>query len=239
MAVAHEPPPMIAIRPQLYIGLIYPRLELFYRGFLIIELVFLDNLAQLLLQSLCLLLLNVADKIKTGLAKHVNPFFTDAKFGPFLYTILRYFGLGLHLGEEKYLLNELLTHHQHAEAVDSNADTRSGRHTVLERTQEVLVNNHGLIVALIGQLHLVFKALFLVYGVVKLGVGVGQFLTVYHQLKAFGQPRFRAMYLCQRAHFYRIIGYEGRLDEGTFAELAEDFIDQLAFTERFVNAFHA
>src|SRR3712207_7589613 len=70
-----------------------------------------------------------------------------SKFGPFLYTILRYFGLGLHLGEEKYLLNELLTHHQHAEAVDSNADTRSGRHTVLERTQEVLVNNHGLIVA--------------------------------------------------------------------------------------------
>ena len=33
------------------------------------------------------------------------------------------------------------------------------------------------------------------------------------------------MYLCQRRHFFRIVGDESRLDVSTFAEFSEDFID--------------
>ena len=43
------------------------------------------------------------------------------------------------------------------------------------------------------------------------------------------------MYLCQRRHFFRIVGDESRLDVSTFAEFSEDFIDQFAFAHCVVN----
>lgn len=55
--------------------------------------------------------------------------------------------------------------------------------------QEVVVDDHCLVVALVGELHLVDEALLLVYRVVELRVSVGKLLTVDHQLETLGESR--------------------------------------------------
>ena len=52
-----------------------------------------------------------------------------------------------------------------------------------------MVDNHCLVIALVGKLHLVDETLLLVYRVVELGIGVGKFLAVDHKLEALRQPR--------------------------------------------------
>ena len=52
--------------------------------------------------------------------------------------------------------------------VDADADAACRRHTVLKGTEEVLVDNHRLVVALVGKTHLLYEALFLVDWVVEL-----------------------------------------------------------------------
>ena len=42
------------------------------------------------------------------------------------------------------------------------------------------------------------------------------------------------MHLGKRAHLDRIVDDEGRLDKRAFTEFTENFVDQLAFTHRFV-----
>ena len=105
----------------------------------------------------------------------------------------------------------------------------------MQRFQEILVDEHGLVVALFTQFQLLFEAFFLVDGVVQLTVCVGQLFAVYHQLEAFGQSRFAAVHFGQRAHFHRIVGDESRLYECAFTEFAEDFVYQLAFAHGVVN----
>ena len=124
---------------------------------------------------------------------------------------------------------------EHHEAIDADADTRGGGHAVLERAEEVLVDDHRFVVALVGQAHLIHETLFLVDGVVELRVGVGQFLAVDHQLETLGQAGLAAVHLRQRRHFHRVVGDEGGLDELAFARFAEDFVDQLALTHALVH----
>ena len=98
----------------------------------------------------------------------------------------------------------------------------------MQGTEEVLVDDHRLIVALVGQAHLLAEALFLVDGVVQLGVCICQLLAVHHQLEALGQTGLGAMLLGKGRHLNGIIGDECRLDEGALAGLAEDFVYQFA-----------
>ena len=105
----------------------------------------------------------------------------------------------------------------------------------MQRFQEVLVDKHSFVVTLFTQFQLLFEAFFLVDGVIQLTVCVGQLFTVHHQLEAFGQSGLAAVHLGQRAHFYRIVGDEGRLYECAFTEFAEDFVYQLAFAHGVVN----
>ena len=101
--------------------------------------------------------------------------------------------------------------------------------------QEVLVDEHRFVVSLFAQAKLVFEAFFLVYRVVQLAVSVGKFLAVHHQFEAFGQSRLAAVHLGQRAHLYGIVGDESGLYESSFAEFAEDFINQLTLAHGVVN----
>ena len=71
--------------------------------------------------------------------------------------------------------------------------------------------------------------------IVQLAISVRQFLSVYHQLEAFGQSRFATVHLSQRTHLNRIVDDEGRLDKRTLAELPEDLVDQFTFTHRIVD----
>ena len=91
--------------------------------------------------------------------------------------------------EEEHLLNVGFAGHEHHQAVDADADARCGRHAVLQCAQEVLVDNHSFVVALVGKAHLLLEAFFLVDWVVKLRVGVGKFLAVHHKLETLGEPR--------------------------------------------------
>ena len=54
-------------------------------------------------------------------------------------------------------------------------------------------------------------------------------LAVDHQFEAFGEAGFGAVHLGEGRHFHGIVGDEGGLHEGAFAERAEDFVDELAF----------
>ena len=128
-----------------------------------------------------------------------------------------------------------LTREQHHETVDADAHAGGRGHTIFQSAQEVLVDEHGLVVAALAEFHLLLEACTLVDGVVQLGVGVGQFLAVDHQLEALGQFGVVAVTLAERRHLHGIVGDEGRLDVGAFALLAEDFIDQLALAHRVVH----
>ena len=127
-----------------------------------------------------------------------------------------------------------LAGHEHHEAVDADADTRCGRHTVLQSAEEVLVDNHSFIVALVGEAHLLYEALFLVDWVVELRVGVGKFLAVYHKFETLGKTRLRAVLLGERAHLHRVVGDKGGLNELAFASFAEYFVDKFALTHGFI-----
>ena len=51
-----------------------------------------------------------------------------------------------------------------------------------------MVDNHRLVIALVGEPHLVDEALLLVDRVVQLRVGVGKLLAVDHELETLCQP---------------------------------------------------
>ena len=98
-----------------------------------------------------------------------------------------------------------------------------------------MVDNHGFIVALVGEFHLLNEAFILVDRVIELGVGVGKFLAVDHELEAFGQFGIVAVTFCQGRHLDGVVDDECGLNVGAFALFAEDFVDELAFTHGFIN----
>ena len=175
--------------------LLDPGSNFVYRRLLEVELVFLDDVADLLLETLGLLGSDVLNKVETGLAENGYPLLRYTNFGPLGRCALRNLLLGLHLREQHDLANGELTGEQHHQTVDTDTDTKRRRHTILQGTEEVLIDDHGLVVALVGQLHLLNETLLLIDGVVELGVGVGQLLTIHHQLEALGEAGLRAMHL--------------------------------------------
>ena len=108
----------------------------------------------------------------------------------------------------------------------------------MQRTQEILVNDHCLVIALVGKLHLVYETVLLVDWIVELRVCVGKLLAVYHQLEALCKTWFRTVHLCQRRHLHGIVCDECRLDECSFAELSEEFVDEFSLAECLVD-FHS
>ena len=65
--------------------------------------------------------------------------------------------------------------------------------------------------------------------VVQLGVGVAELLAIDKEFETFGQILIVTMAFAQRRHLDRVVAHKGRLDQISFAILAEDGIDQLAF----------
>ena len=134
-------------------------------------------------------------------------------------------------------MNGLLTCHEHHEAVHTDTHTRGGRHTVLEGTHEVVVDEHGLIVALLAQAKLLLEALQLVDGVVELAIGVAQLLTVDHELETLGELGVLAVTLAEGRHLDGIVGDEGRLYVVALALLAKDLVDELTLAHGLVGLY--
>ena len=87
---------------------------------------------------------------------------------------------------------------------------------------------HGFVVAALHGFDLGAEARGLVFGVVELGEAVGDFLAVDEQFEAVGIARFGIRSPRQRRDFHRVLGDEGRLDQGVFDRGLEDFQQQAA-----------
>ncbi len=173
-------------------------------------------------------------------ASHIdwaNPFGGYAEFGESLFGVTCWFLFGFHLREEHDLSYGVFASHEHDESVDADADAGGGGHAILECSEEVLVDNHSLVVALVGETHLFFETLLLVDGVVELAISVGEFFAVDHELEALGQAGFGAVFLGEGGHLDWVVGDEGWLDVSAFAELAEYLVDEFAFAHGVVD-FH-
>ena len=100
-------------------------------------------------------------------------------FGRIVYGLL----FGAHLREEEHVLDRTVARHEHRQAVDTDTHTRTGRHTVFEGADEVHIDEHSLVVALLREAQLLLEALQLVDRVVQLGVGVAEPFAVDEELE--------------------------------------------------------
>ena len=219
----------------LFVEGFHPRGDVGHRRLGEVKLIFFEHFPDLLLHLLRVGAAEVLHQVVTHFLEHGHQIGGNAEGHIGFGLVLGGKFLGLHLREEEHFLNGRLTGEQHHEAVDADADARGGGHAVLERAEEVLVDDHRFVIALVGQAHLIHETLFLVDGVVELRVGVGQLLAVDHQLETLGQAGFAAVHLRERRHFDGIVGDEGGLDELAFAGFAEDFVDQLALAHALID----
>jgi cyclophilin family peptidyl-prolyl cis-trans isomerase/HEAT repeat protein len=133
-----------------------------------------------------------------------------------------------HLREQQHLLDRGIVGEQHHQAVQADADATGGRHAVLQRAQEVLVDEHGFVIAALLQFQLLLEALALIDRVVQLAVRIGQFEAVHEELEALGEALIVAVLLAQRAHLHREVHHEGGLDQFRLHQRTEQLVDQLA-----------
>ena len=113
----------------------------------------------------------------------------------------------------------------HHQAVDAHAEAAGGRHAVLHRLEEVLVEPVRGLVAVGEVLQLLHEALALVVGVVELAEGVAQLHAGDEPLEALDEARVVRRLLGERARLERVLGDEHRLDELGLDALAEQLVD--------------
>ena len=119
----------------------------------------------------------------------------------------------LHSGEQDHVADGVGAAEHHGAAVDAEAQAAGGRHTVLQRHDEVLVHHVGLLVAVgaLGGLRL--EALVLVDGVVQLGEGVAHLAAADERLVALRQLRLGGAALGQGTDLHGVHGDEGGLHQ--------------------------
>ena len=93
-----------------------------------------------------------------------------------------------HRGEQDDFADGIAAGEEHDAAVDADAHTARGGHTVFHSIEEVLVQHFGLVVAALTLLHLLHEAAALVDGVIQLGVGIAHLAAADEELEALGEP---------------------------------------------------
>src|SRR2546427_9027240 len=101
----------------------------------------------------------------------------------------------------------------HHQLVESQSDAAGGRHAVLERPDEVLVQLLCLRVARGAQPRLLLEAAPLLLGIVQLAERVGELALLDEQLPPLHARRITALELGERRQRHRIVQHEGRLDQ--------------------------
>ena len=94
--------------------------------------------------------------------------------------------------------------------------------------QEVLIQNHGLVVAASGQSRLILKALTLDNRVNQLGVAGSQLEATDVKIPLLGHARLGAVLTSQRRGLDREVADKDRTVELVFTEQLPDFLNQLA-----------
>ena len=92
-------------------------------GFGCVKFVFLNDVAQLLLDFLRIGAVEICHGVVTGFLEQGHKLFGDAQCGVGRGGVARRFFLGSHLGEEQYFLYLCLAGHEHSEAVNTDTDT--------------------------------------------------------------------------------------------------------------------
>ena len=131
-----------------------------------------------------------------------------------------------HRGEEQYLADVLRIGEQHAETVNSHADSACGRHAIPHRIEEGQVHALGFVIATFPGFKLNSEAFLLIEGVIKLAIGVAEFEAAHEEFEAVDEARIRGL-LCKRRNFNRIRVDECRLDEVMFDEFVEERLNDI------------
>ena len=98
-------------------------------------------------------------------------------------------GFRAHVRKQQHITNRGRIGEQHYQAVNANPLTRGRRHTVLQRTNIILVKMHGLKITGILVPDLLTKTFRLVFGIVQLGKTIGNFTATDKELEAVGNKR--------------------------------------------------
>lgn len=120
-------------------------------------------------------------------------------------------------------LDAHIVREKHDQSVNPKAPAGSWWESILEGSNEVVVDWLGLIVSSCLGLHLVFKKGSLDEGVIQLSVGIDDFVVVHEQLESLGQMTLVSVVLGQRAHDLRMVHDECWV----FASRLNEFPDHL------------
>ena len=132
------------------------------------------------------------------------------------------------MGEQENVTDSGAVGEQHDQTVDANAHAASRRHAVLESTDVIVVEAHGLVVAEVLGVNLSLEALSLIDGVVQLGEGVSVLVADDEQLETLGVVRIGRLLLSQRGNLQRMVDDEGGLNELLLGNGLEDLGNELA-----------
>ena len=146
---------------------------------------------------------------------------------------------GLHCREQDDVADGIRAAQHHAAPVDAEAQTAGGRHTVLQRHDEVLVHHVGLLVAVGTLLRLGLEALVLVDGVVQLAEGVAHLTAADEHLIPLGEGGLLGAALGQRADLHGVHGDEGGLDQRLLHLLVKRLVQGVAPSMRHAVHIHA
>lgn len=138
----------------------------------------------------------------------------------------------LHKRESEHLLDGVVVGEEHDHAVNTHAPTTGRRETELEGLAKGLVDELGLVVALLLLVGLLLEAQALVKGIVQLGVGVDDFLFADKGLEALAQAGRVAVVFGQRRHHLRVSGDHGGVDTLFLDELADELVEHARVGQR-------
>src|ERR1035437_5125508 len=117
---------------------------------------------------------------------------------------------GAHLREEDYVADVGRVGQQHNQPVNADAATAGRRQAVFERADVVGVVVHGFFITGILGFGLLHEAVGLIFRVVQLGEGVGDFTANNKQFETLGDLGVAVTGARQRANFGRVVDDEGR-----------------------------
>ncbi len=115
--------------------------------------------------------------------------------------------------KENDIADRGLVGEEHDQAVNAHTPAASGRHTVAQRADKVLVHLMGLLVPSLEGTNLSQESLSLVYGVIQLGEGIAYLHAADITLEALCRARIVGLFLGQGRDFDGIVNEESRLNE--------------------------
>ena len=117
---------------------------------------------------------------------------------------------GFHSGEQQHVTYRRRIRKEHYHAVDADAESACGRHTVFECGAEILVVGLGFFVTFGFGKHLLLETRALIEWIVEFAESVATLAGADEELESFGKARIGGFLFGKRTDLDGIIGYEHR-----------------------------